>query len=151
HGTLAEGNPCTGELDTTIAFGASQSGHFLRHFLYLGLNEDEAGRHVFDGVFALIGSARRGEFNMRFGQPAKTLGRYTGALFPFADAVQSDPVSGETDGLLSRLSKSGKAPRTFIVDSSAEYWSRQASLIHTDVQGSRDIDIPESTRIYQIA
>jgi hypothetical protein len=33
-----------------LAFGVSQSGRFLRHFLELGMNEDGHGRRVFDGV-----------------------------------------------------------------------------------------------------
>ena len=35
-------NPCAGDVQHAYAFGASQSGRFLRQFLYLGLNEDEA-------------------------------------------------------------------------------------------------------------
>ena len=33
-----------------IGFGVSQSGRFLRDFLYLGFNEDTQGRVVFDDV-----------------------------------------------------------------------------------------------------
>ncbi len=51
--------------DHALAFGVSQSGRFLRQFLFDGLNVDERGRQVFDGVFAHIASARRGEFNER--------------------------------------------------------------------------------------
>jgi hypothetical protein len=40
-GTAAAGNPCAGALERAYAFGVSQSGRFLRHMLYLGLNEDE--------------------------------------------------------------------------------------------------------------
>ena len=43
HGDGAE-NPCAGDVQHAYAFGASQSGRFLRQFLYLGLNEDEAER-----------------------------------------------------------------------------------------------------------
>ena len=35
-----------------IAFGTSQSGRFLRQFLYDGFNSDEKGRKVFEGVWA---------------------------------------------------------------------------------------------------
>ena len=129
------------------AFGVSQGAHFLRQFLYLGLNEDEQERQVFDGIVPVIGSARHGEFNIRFGQPGKTLGRYIGALFPFSDATQSDPVTGTTDGLLARLDSRGRVPKIVVLDSSAEYWSRQASLIHTDVAGNSDVEPPGSTRI----
>lgn len=35
--------------------------------------------------------------------------------------------------------------------SSTEYWSRAASLLHTDVEGKTDLPLPESIRIYLIA
>ena len=41
-------------LKRTIAFGVSQSGRFLRTFLYDGFNGDEKGRKVFDGVMAHV-------------------------------------------------------------------------------------------------
>jgi len=34
----------------TMAFGGSQSGRYLRHFIELGMNKDSDGRRVFDGV-----------------------------------------------------------------------------------------------------
>ena len=46
-------------LKHSIAFGISQSGRFLRHFIELGMNRDLAGRRVFDGVFAHTGGAAR--------------------------------------------------------------------------------------------
>jgi hypothetical protein len=41
------------------AFGASQSGRYLRNFLYEGFNTDERDRQVFDGVMAHIAGAAR--------------------------------------------------------------------------------------------
>src|SRR5262245_5877918 len=38
---VQQGNPCAGTIERAYAFGASQSGRYLRQFLYLGLNEDE--------------------------------------------------------------------------------------------------------------
>src|SRR6266851_1159755 len=73
HGSAA-GNPCAGDIRHAYAFGASQSGRFLRQLLYLGLNEDEAERLVFDGMLVHIaGGKRGGDFNMRFGQPSASL------------------------------------------------------------------------------
>ena len=40
----ATDNPCAGRITRTFAFGVSQSGRFLRHYLYLGLNVDETGQ-----------------------------------------------------------------------------------------------------------
>ena len=93
-------NPCAGHIDYAYGFGASQSGRFLRHFLYLGLNTDEAGRMVFDGVMPHIAGARRGEFNHRFAQPSAATLQGPGTLFPFTDNEQVDPITGQRDGLL---------------------------------------------------
>ena len=86
------GNPCAGELERAYVIGVSQTGRFLRHLLYLGLNEDEAGRKVFDGVFVHIAGGRRGEFNQRFGQPSLNATASVGSLFPFTDTPAVDPV-----------------------------------------------------------
>src|SRR5206468_3923369 len=99
----AEGNPCAGVLDRAYAFGVSQSGRFLRHLLYLGLTEAESGHPVFDAVIPHVAGARRGEFNHRFGQPSLNATHAVGSLFPFADTVETDPVTGERGALLARL------------------------------------------------
>jgi len=150
-GAAAGGNPGAGRLDRAYAFGVSQTGRFLRHLLYLGLNEDESGRQVYDAVFPHVAGGRRGEFNMRFGQPSLNATQSVGSLFPFTDAEQLDPLSGQRDGLLSRLAASGKMPKIFTVNTSAEYWRGDASLVHTDVEGRADVEPPDHVRIYHFA
>ena len=54
-----------------IGFGTSQSGRFLRTYLYYGFNADEKGKQVFDGVWAHVAGAGRGSFNLRFAQPSR--------------------------------------------------------------------------------
>ncbi|MCC7243725.1 MAG: hypothetical protein IT180_17520 [Acidobacteria bacterium] len=66
HASPTAGNPMPG-LTHAIGWGVSQTGRFLRHFVYEGFNEDEQGRIVFDGVFDQVGGAGRGSFNHRFG------------------------------------------------------------------------------------
>jgi len=152
YGTAQEGNPCAGGLQYAYAFGASQSGRCLRQFLYLGLNEDEQERLVFDGVMAHIaGGKRGGDFNQRFGQPSGTLHPSLSDLFPFTDTAQTDPETGRTDGLLERLAARQKLPKIFFTHSSTEYWRGDASLSHTDVQGMRDVPPSASVRIYHYA
>ena len=58
-------------LKRAYGFGISQSGRFLRTFLYYGFNQDEKGRRVFDGVMAHVAGAGRGSFNHRFAQPSR--------------------------------------------------------------------------------
>ncbi len=144
-------NPCAGQLEWAHAFGASQSGRFLRHLLYLGLNQDEEGRQVFDGVIAHIAGARRGEFNQRFGQPSSLVEDSAGALFPFADTEQTDPETGLTDSLLGRVRALGASPKLLLTNTSCEYWSGHAALIHVDAAGSNDLPPEGDVRIYHFA
>src|SRR5919199_4238023 len=151
HGEAAAGNPCASGVDYAYGFGRSQSGRFLRHFLYLGFNLDEAGRQVFDGLVPLVAGERRGEFNQRFGQPSVQGTPGFGHLMPFTDNDQTDPLTGRTDGLL-RLQRSlGGVPKIFSINTSAEYWRGGCSLIHTDPAGERDVEPPAEVRIYHIA
>lgn len=147
----SQGNPCTGEIEHAISFGQSQSGRFLRTLLYLGLNLNEDGRTVFDGVIAHVAGARRGEFNQRFAQPSTAVKQSRSNLFPFTNVSQTDPETGRTDGLLDRLTQKGSVPKIFLMNSACEYWFAHANLIHTDI--SRTIDIEPGTwvRIYQYA
>ena len=69
-------------------YGASQSGRFLRLFLYDGFNIDEQGRKVFDGVMPHIAGAGRADFNTRFSQ-AVGLDQFGALKFPFTDAPQA--------------------------------------------------------------
>ncbi|MCH8191993.1 MAG: hypothetical protein IIC80_11665 [Chloroflexi bacterium] len=147
----SQGNPCAGSLRSVYAFGASQSGRFLRHLLYLGLCEDEEGRLAFDGLLPHIGGGRMTEANWRFGQPS-----YLGPcsvinLFPFSDVEQTEPTTGVTDGVQSRAAARGKLPKVIYTNSSAEYWGSQAGLLHTDLKTSADVAVPDYTRIYAFA
>jgi hypothetical protein len=151
YGAAAARNPVAGRLDRAYGFGASQSGRFLRHFLYLNLNTDEAGRRVFDGVMPHIAGARRGEFNLRFGQPSANALQGSNNVFPFTDAEQTDPLTGQTDGLLRRIAQGGHPPKIFHIDSSAEYWRGDASLKHIGVDGAHDVEVPASVRLYLFA
>jgi hypothetical protein len=144
-----------GSIQRSIAFGVSQSGRFLRTYLYYGFNEDEQRRKVFDGVMAHVAGAGRGSFNLRFAQPSRDghpfLNKfYPTDIFPFTDLAQTDPQTGEKDGLLLRI-KPETMPRIFYTNSSYEYWGRAASLIHTTLDGRGDAQLADNTRIYMFA
>jgi hypothetical protein len=95
-----------------------RSGRFLRQFLYLGLNEDEQERMVFDGLLVHIaGGKRGGDFNQRFGQPSASLQPNMSNLFPFSDTVT---VTGRADGLLERLAARPQTPKIFFTNTSTE-------------------------------
>ena len=151
QGTQQEGNPSGDTLERAYAFGQSQSGRFLRLFLYLGLNLDEQGREVFDGLIPHVGGGRRGEFNHRFAQPSSLSNYSSNNLFPFSDTAQTDPVTGRTDGLLSRLAGLGRVPKVLLTNTPTEYWGGHCALIHSDIRGRRDLAPAESVRIYFFA
>jgi Alpha/beta hydrolase domain len=135
-----------------IGFGVSQTGRFLRTFLYNGMNTDEKGRPVFDGVMAHIAGASRLDVNRRWATPT---GRamYDATAFPFADLAQIDPVSGVTDGLLDNPRARTNQPKIFYTNTGVEYWGggRSAALIHTTAGGGKDITLPDNVRTYFFA
>jgi hypothetical protein len=136
-----------------IGFGTSQSGRFLRTFLYYGFNQDEQKRRVFDGVWAHVAGGGRGSFNHRFAQPSRD-GHphmnffYPTDIFPFTDLDETDPKTGLTDGILARAQKDGVTPKIFYTNGSYEYWGRAASLIHATLDGKQDAPLAKDTRIY---
>jgi hypothetical protein len=149
-------NRAANGIQRAIAIGSSQTGRFLRTYLYFGFNEDEKGAAVFDGVWSHIAGAGRGSFNHRFAQPSRDARPYYNFfyptdLFPFTDGSQTDRLTGLTEGLLDRAEKSGTAPRIFYTNGSYEYYGRAASLIHTTVDGARDFPLRPDTRIYFVA
>jgi hypothetical protein len=143
-------------LKRAYGFGQSQSGRFLRKFVYDGFNADEKGRKVFDGVMAHVAGAGRGSFNERFAQPSRdghpflnTL--YATDIFPFTDTDETDAMTRQTGGLLDRAIKANAVPKIFYTDTSYEYWGRDAALIHVSPDGKSDAALPDSTRIYFFA
>lgn len=138
-----------------IAFGVSQTGRFLRHFLYQGFNLDENGRRVFDGMFIHTAGAGRGSFNHRFAQPSRDAHRFSAFfyptdLYPFASLPARDPVTGREEGLLDQLAPEAR-PKIMVTNTGYEYWGRAASLIHTTPDGARDLSPAPQERIYHLA
>ena len=133
--------------------GVSQSGRFLREMMYWDFNADEQGRKVFDGIIPHVSGSGLGSFNHRFAQPTRHAGQhdhhdYPPDRFPFAYEVQTDPLSGLSEGILMRPFKSGTAPLVMHTQSSSEYWHRSGSLVQTDPFGREDAKIPGNVRLY---
>jgi hypothetical protein len=148
----ADGKPA---ISRAHAFGVSQSGRFLRNYLYLGFNADEADRKVFDGLMPHVAGGGLGFFNHRFAQPTRHNGQheehlYPGDRFPFAYGETTDPFSRRADAILRRTAAEGTnfMPRVMHTQSAAEYWHRSGSLVHTDPLSTKDADIPETVRVY---
>lgn len=147
-------NAAGGVFNSVVAFGASQSGRYLRDYIWQGFNRDLDGGRVFDGVVAMIPGGRRTFTNVRFSEPGRFSRQHEdhevpGFDFPFAYATLRDPVTGRTDGVLKRCSADGACPKVFHIDTSAEFWQAGASLVGT---GGTDHDVapPANVRAYMI-
>src|SRR5436309_1302773 len=114
------------------AYGRSQTGRLLRTLIHYGLNDDERGDEAFDGVIANVAGAMRGEFNQRFGQNSKDRPWTMCHLEPF------------------RVEPRGRL-RVMYTNTSAEYHRGDASLVHTDPDGARDLEHGPSVRVYHFA
>jgi len=135
-----------------IMQGVSQCSNFTRTFLFLGFNQDEKGKKVFDGVNAHLGP-RRIPLNIRFGRPGGGGMQHEDHLFPandppFSWGVTTDPISGVRGGMLEKCLETGTCPKIMQTLSSSEYWQSRASLTTTDSYGTRDLEIPDNVRIY---
>lgn len=136
-----------------VAFGGSQSGRFLRHFVELGMNRDLNGRKVFDGVFSHTAGAGKVFANHSFAEPGRTGTQhedhqYPENWFPFSTAETTDQITGKTGSL---LRGDGFDPLMIETNTSTEYWQKGASLLTTDPAGRRDLALPDNSRVYLIA
>ncbi len=149
-------NPLAGAIQRAYVFGISQSGRFIHHYIYEGFNADQDGRIVFDVAMPHVAGGGRGSFNMRFAQTTRYSSQHEEALyptdvFPFASVPQHDPITGAEGDILKKARKRAPLPKIFFTQTSAEYWNRAASLLHTDVEGARDLAVDPAVRIYFIA
>jgi hypothetical protein len=136
-----------------LAFGVSQAGRFLRHFLEIGMNNDGHGRRVFDGVLTHVAGAGKVFANHSFAMSGRTATQHEDRLypenwFPFGNAATTDPFSGNTGAILRGRPTD---PLIIEVNTSTEYWQKGASLVHTDPAGQHDAELPPTARVYMIA
>ena len=151
--SLGNQNPLAGDISYAVAFGGSQSGRYLRDYLYQGFNQDEQGNKVFDGVFAHAAGANKLPLNFRFANaspfPLQHDGRYLPSDdFPRAYGVLTDPVTGTTDGILKRPATDPKVIHTI---TSTEYWQYRNSLVDINDAGTADIANPSNVAEYLLA
>src|SRR5690606_33289929 len=117
---LLDGKPY---LQRFHAYGISQTGRFLRELLHAGFTEDERSAKVFDGIISHVAGGGLGSFNHRFAQPTQSTRDYPSRRFPFTYDDQTDPFSGQKDGIMRRPVKSGTAPFVMHTQTSNEYWN----------------------------
>ena len=152
--TRARANPLNAHgIRHALAFGGSQAGRFLRHYVELGMNKDLRGRKVFDGVYSHTAGAGKVFANHVFAEPDRTVTQhedhhYPENWFPFSTAHTTDPFAGKTGSL---LRGDGFDPLMIETNTSTEYWQKGASLLTMDPTGSRDLSLPANSRVYMIA
>ena len=151
------GNPNPLALDATdvgirraYSFGGSSTGMYQRDFLYLGFNEDEAHRKVFDAMWIHKPGSHRLFANVEFADP-NTYARQddrqnflSTSYPPFSFAVTTDPISGVRDGLSKRPATD---PLIFQSDTENEFWAMKASLNVADGMG-QPVAPPDNVRLY---
>src|SRR5207237_10533830 len=90
-------NPLVRRISSSITRGRSQSGNYLRGWLHLGFNQDEAKRQVHDGMWPII-AGRRIALNFRWAQPDGVMELYQAGSegpqwwVPYADEKRGLPA-----------------------------------------------------------
>jgi hypothetical protein len=145
-------NPVAGLVTHSIARGVSQSGNYLRGWLHLGFNQDEAGKQVHDGLWPII-AGRRIALNFRWAQPDGVLELYqAGSEGPQWWLPHPDPVrGGPAVGLLDRCSASRTCPKIIEHFGSAEVWALKLTPEWIGTDARADLPLPANVRRYYIA
>ena len=136
-------------IEKAYAWGRSQSGRFLREFVYRGFNEDSRGHRAFEAISPHVSGGGRVVLNYRFAQPGRFPRQhadhvYPSDQFPFAYDVTTDRLTGKTEGILKRPDTD---PLVIHTQTSSEYWERRGSLVHTDSLGN-DLPDHEGAKVY---
>ncbi|MEX0744497.1 MAG: alpha/beta hydrolase domain-containing protein [Phycisphaeraceae bacterium] len=148
HGTA---NPLYGYVRWAIVRGSSQSGNFTRHFIHLGMNQDEIGRIVHEGAWPLI-AGRRVANNSRWGQPDGVLELYQmGSEGPqwwhqFPDHLRGLPPAG----ILDRCELTKTCPKVVETFGGAEVFALKMTPSWVGTGAKNDIPLPKNVRRYYL-
>lgn len=144
-------NPIAGRITQSIARGRSQSGNFLRGWLHLGFNQDEAQRQVHDGMWPVI-AGRRIALNFRWAQPDGVLELYQAGSEgpqwwqPYPDPVRKLPARSIQD----RCMATKTCPKIIEHFGAAEIWSLKLGPEWVGTNAAEDIPLPDNVRRYYI-
>jgi hypothetical protein len=144
-----EPNPVANRIKWAVGRGNSQSGNFIRTYVHLGFNQDEAGRIVWDGANPHI-AARQLALNFRFAVGGGAAGMYEpgseAVLWwsDYEDKVRHRPAAG----MLDRCRATNTCPKIFETFGGLEFWYLRESpnLVGTDAKV--DIPLPSNVRRY---
>src|SRR5499426_384258 len=144
-------NPLSGHVKWAIIRGSSQSGNFTRHFIHLGMNQDESRRIVHEGAWPLI-AGRRVANNSRWGQPDGVLELFQmGSEGPqwwkeWPDRVRDLPKRG----ILDRCQESRTCPKIVETFGGAEVFALKMTTSWVGTSADKDIPLPGNVRRYYL-
>jgi hypothetical protein len=144
-------NPLAGVVQKAVIRGVSQSGNFTRHFIFLGMNEDESGRIVHDGAWPLI-AGRRVANNSRWGQPDGVLELYQmGSEGPqwwhsFPDQVRNL----HPGGILDRCNVTNTCPKIIETFGGSEVFALKMTMSWVGTDPKNDIPLPPNVYRYYL-
>jgi hypothetical protein len=149
-------NPLAGDVRRIYTYTLSQPARLLNDFTYLGFNEDERHRKVFDAMLQWVGAGDGLNMNYRWSQTKRTHRArqdllYLEGLFPFANVPTFDPISRSYDSRYRRCGRSRTCPLAMEFWSSNEYWVKTASLMTTDPTGRFDLRDHPFSRNYLLS
>jgi alpha/beta hydrolase family protein len=145
------GAPALSKVRRSIIRGSSQSGNFTRHFIFLGMNQDESNRIGHEGAWPLI-AGRRVANNSRWGQPDGVLELYQmGSEGPqwwmaWPDVVRHLP----TAGILDRCTASSTCPKIIETFGGAEVFALKMTTSWVGTSADVDIPVPRNVRRYYL-
>ncbi|HTE95295.1 MAG TPA: alpha/beta hydrolase domain-containing protein [Bradyrhizobium sp.] len=151
YASEADGNMLAGKINKAIIRGSSQSGNFTRHLIFLGMNEDEAGRIVHDGAWPLI-AGRRVANNSRWGMPDGVLELYQmGSEGPqwwhsFPDRTRNI----HPGGILDRCNLTNTCPKIVETFGGAEVFALKMTPSWVGTDPKNDIPLPNNVRRYYL-
>jgi len=144
-------NPLAGRIKHSITRGRSQSGNYLRGWLHLGFNQDEAKRPVHDGMWPII-AGRRIALNIRWAQADGALALYQAGSegpqwwVPWPDETRGLPARS----ILDRCNATKTCPKIIEHFGSAEIWGLKLGIEWVGTDAKQDIPLADNVRRYYI-
>jgi hypothetical protein len=142
-------NPLHGTVKHMLASGKSQSGRYLKTFLYNGFKMAE-GRRLFDGMHVIVSGAGMLPIMQSGIGPQSSA---TGA--PEFSNPEFPGVHGEIltigDVLKHVRERGEKPPLIVMLSSTTDFYSLRASLGRTGGDGTTEVPIPANVRMYDVA
>ena len=146
-------NPIAGKVNKAVIRGVSQSGNFTRHFIHLGMNQDEAGRIVHEGAWPII-AGRRVANNSRWGQPDGVLELYQQGSegpqwwTPWPDTARNLPSKGILDRCNATVPNT--CPKIIEHFGGSEVFALKMTTEWVGTSANADIPVPRNVRRYYV-